>query len=69
LELKGNEEEEEGEEDKDTWYNIPFNSDNLDDDSPEPCLTLLTSLAFTIPKTTRKEYNTGARIKAIYILE
>jgi hypothetical protein len=66
LELKDSEEEEE---DEDAWYNRPFDSDDSDDDSLELCLTFLTSLAFTMPKTTRKEHSTGARIKAIYMLE
>jgi hypothetical protein len=71
-ELEGSEEEEEEEEeeeDEDTWYNMSSNSDDSDNDSPELCLTLPTSSAFTLPKTIRKEYSTGARIKAIYILE
>jgi hypothetical protein len=63
LELKDSEEEE------DTWYNMPFNSNDLNNDSLEPCLTLLTSLAFTLPKITRKEHSIKARIKAIYMLE
>jgi hypothetical protein len=62
---------EEEEEDEDAWYNYPSNSDDSDNESPEPCLTLpsTTSTAFTIPKTTRKEHTAGARIKAIYMLE
>ena len=50
---------------------IPFNLEDKDDESTEPPLTLpvVTSTAFTMPKTTRKEHSTGARIKAIYMLE
>jgi hypothetical protein len=64
-----NEEEEEDEED--LWYDQPFDLEEEDDESTEPSLTLLaiTTIAFTMPKTTRKEHSTGGRIKAIYMLE
>jgi hypothetical protein len=64
-----NEEEEENEED--LWYNQPSDSKEEDDESTEPSLTLLavTTTAFTMPKTTRKEHSTNAKIKAIYMLE
>jgi transposase len=62
-------EDSEEEEDEDAWYNQPSNSEDSDDDSLEPCFTLPTSSAFILPKTIRKEHSTGARIKAIYMLE
>ena len=53
------------------WYEIPSDSEDEDDESTEPPLTLLavTSIAFTMPKTTHKEHSTSTRIKAIYMLE
>jgi transposase len=63
--------EEEEENEEDLWYDQPSDSEEEDDESTEPSLTLLavTTTAFTMPKTTRKEHSTGARIKAIYMLE
>jgi hypothetical protein len=58
---------------EDTWYNLPSDSEDEDDNSIAPSLTLpssiATSIAFTIPDIVRKEHSTGARIKAIYMLE
>jgi hypothetical protein len=60
---------------EDAWYNIPSDSEDEDDDSIAPSLTLplrpliATSIAFTIPDIIRKEYLTSARIKAIYMLK
>jgi hypothetical protein len=50
---------------------IPFNLEDKDDESTKPPLTLptVTSTAFIMPKTTRKEHSTSAKIKAIYMLE
>jgi hypothetical protein len=62
-------EDSEEEEDEDTWYNQPFNSEDLDDDLLELCFILPISLVFILPKTIYKEHSTGARIKAIYILK
>ena len=63
--------EEEEEDKEDLWYEIPSDLENEDDESTKPPLTLpaFTSTAFTMPKTTRKEHSTSARIKAIYMLE
>jgi hypothetical protein len=63
------------EDEEDAWYNLPSDSEDEDDDSVAPSLTLPirptpgTLTAFTIPKTARKEHSTGARIKAIYMLK
>jgi hypothetical protein len=63
------------EDEEDAWYNLPSDSEDEDDDSVPPSLTLpirppvATSTAFTIPVVTRKEHSIGARIKAIYMLE
>jgi len=63
------------EDEEDAWYNIPSDSEDEDDDSIAPSLTLplrpliATSTAFIIPDIIRKEHSTGARIKAIYMLE
>ena len=63
------------EDEEDPWYDMPSDSEDEDDDSVAPSFTLpirpppVTSTAFTIPKTARKEHSTGARIKAIYMLE
>ena len=55
---------------EDTWYNIPSDSNDSDDDSAEPALPLLaSSTAFVITTLGPKEHSTGARIKAIYMLE
>jgi hypothetical protein len=59
---------------EDAWYNLPSDSEDEDDDSVAPALTLplrlaaVTSTAFTIVKPVKKEHSTGARIKAIYML-
>ena len=59
----------------DAWYNMPSDLEDDDDNSLAPSFTLpvrpipATSTAFTMPKTTRKEHTTSARIKAIYMLE
>jgi hypothetical protein len=63
------------EDEEDAWYNLPSDSEDEDDDSIAPSLTLplrpsiATSTAFTMPDIVRKEHSTGARIKAIYMLE
>ena len=61
------------EDEEDAWYNLPSDSEDKDDDSIAPSLTLppsiATSTAFTMPDIARKEHSTGARIKAIYMLE
>jgi hypothetical protein len=63
------------EDEEDTWYNIPSDLEDEDDDSIAPGFTLplrpslATSTAFTMPSIVRKEHSTGARIKAIYMLE
>ena len=60
---------------EDPWYNILSNLKDKDDNLVTLSFTLLirpllvTFIAFTMPKTTRKEYSTSARIKAIYILK
>jgi hypothetical protein len=60
---------------EDPWYNLPSNLEDKDNNSVAPSFTLpirpppVTSTAFTMPKIARKEYSTGARIKAIYILK
>jgi hypothetical protein len=61
---------------EDAWYNLPSDSEDEDDDSAVLSLTLplrpppmATSTAFTLPNIVRKEHSTGARIKAIYMLE
>jgi hypothetical protein len=62
-------------EDKDPWYDMPSNLEDEDYDSVAPSFTLpirpppVTSTAFTMPKTARKEHSTSARIKAIYMLK
>jgi hypothetical protein len=54
---------------------MPSDSEDKDDNSVAPSFTLpirplpVTSIAFTMPKIARKEHSTGARIKAIYMLE
>jgi hypothetical protein len=55
---------------EDTWYNIPLDSDDSDDDLVELALLLLaSSTAFVIITLRPKEHFTGVRIKAIYMLE
>jgi hypothetical protein len=61
---------------EDAWYNLPSDSEDEDDDSAVLSLTLplrpppmAISTAFTLPNIVRKEHSTGARIKAIYMLE
>jgi hypothetical protein len=55
---------------EDTWYNIPLDSDDLDDDLAKLALPLLaSSTAFVITTRGPKEHSTGARIKAIYMLK
>jgi hypothetical protein len=58
------------EDEEDPWYNLPSDSDDSDDDSAAPALPLLaSSTAFVITTLGPKEHSTGARIKAIYMLE
>jgi hypothetical protein len=62
------------EDEEDAWYNLPSDLEDEDDDSIAPGFTLplrplATSTAFTMPDIIRKEHSTGARIKAIYMLE
>jgi hypothetical protein len=59
------------EDEEDTWYNLLSDSDDSDDDSAALALLLAssTSTAFVITTLGPKEYSTGARIKAIYMLE
>jgi transposase len=58
------------EDEEDAWYNLPSDSDDSDDDSAEPVLPLpASSTAFILATLGPKEYSTGARIKAIYMLE
>jgi hypothetical protein len=61
----------------DEWYNMPSDSDDFDDDTPALTFTLLlrltdassfTSTTFTMSKVVKKEHTTGARIRAIYML-
>jgi hypothetical protein len=60
---------------EDPWYDMPSNLEDKDDDLVAPSFTLpirpppVTSTAFTMPKTARKEHSTSARIKAIYMLK
>ena len=58
------------EDEEDAWYNLPSDSDDSDDDSADPAIPLPASLtAFVLATLGPKEYSTGARIKAIYMLE
>jgi hypothetical protein len=61
----------------DKWYNMPSDSDDSDDNTSALTFTLslyptdaspFTSTAFTMFKVVKKEYITGVRIKAIYML-
>jgi hypothetical protein len=60
---------------EDPWYNILSNLEDKDNNLVTLSFTLpirpplVTSTAFTMPKTARKEHSTSARIKAIYILK
>jgi hypothetical protein len=55
---------------EDTWYNLPSDSDDSDDNSAAPALLLLALLtALVLITLGPKEHSTGARIKAIYMLE
>ena len=61
------------EDEADYWYNMSSDSDDSDDDSPALTFTLplrsaTTSTDFVILKPVKKEHTTGARIKAIYML-
>ena len=59
------------------WYNMLFDSNDSDDNTPALTFTLplystdassFTSTAFTMFKVVKKEHTTGARIRAIYML-
>jgi hypothetical protein len=61
----------------DKWYNMPSDSDDSDDNTPALTFTLplrstnvssFTSTVFTMSKVVKKEHTTGAKIKAIYML-
>ena len=55
---------------EDTWYNIPLDSNDLDDDLAKLALLLLaSSTTFIITPLRPKEYSTSARIKVIYMLK
>ena len=62
-------EDSEEKEDKDTWYNQFFNSEDSDNDLLELYFIFLISLAFILLKMIYKEYSTRACIKVIYMLE
>jgi hypothetical protein len=56
---------------------MSFDSDDSDDNTPALTFTLplrptnvfsFTSIAFTMSKVVKKEHTTGARIRAIYML-
>src|SRR5882757_5846359 len=59
------------EDEEDAWYNLPSDSDDEDDDSiaPASALPVPSSTAFVLSTIGPKEHSTGARIKAIYMLE
>jgi len=60
------------EDEEDAWYNLPSDSDDSDDDSATPALALpipASLTAFVLSTLGPKEHSTGARIKAIYMLE
>ena len=59
------------EDEEDKWYNLPSDSDDEDDNSiaPASALPVPSSTAFVLSTIGPKEHSTGARIKAIYILE
>jgi hypothetical protein len=71
LELSSPPDSSDNEDEEDIWYNIPSDSDDSDDDSAAPVLpsTSSTSTAFVLTTLGPKEHSTGARIKAIYMLE
>jgi hypothetical protein len=65
------------EDSSDEWYNMPSDSDDSDDNTLALTFTLLlyptnvsffTFTAFTMSKVVKKEHTTGARIRAIYML-
>ena len=59
------------EDEEDTWYNLPSDSEDKDDDSiaPASALPVPSSTAFVLSTIGPKEHSTGARIKAIYMLK
>jgi hypothetical protein len=60
----------EAEDEEDAWYNLPSDSDDSDDDSAAPGLPIsASSTDFVLITLGPKEHSTGARIKAIYMLE
>jgi hypothetical protein len=63
----------ENSEDKNEWYNLPSDSSDEENNTVAPIVTLLIHLptltSFVISSVIRKEHSTGARIKAIYMLE
>jgi hypothetical protein len=61
---------------EDAWYNLASDSEDKDNNLITPSLTfplspsfIATLTAFTMPNVTHKKHFTGARIKAIYMLE
>ena len=56
---------------EDTWYNLPSDSDNSDDNSAILALLFASLILTTFILTTLgpKEHSTSTRIKAIYVLE
>ena len=69
--------DEHSEDEDDAWYNLPSDSEDEDDDSSTLALALPIRLALALLSVTTvvvstivcKEHSTGARIKAIYMLE
>jgi hypothetical protein len=61
----------EQEDEEDLWYDQPFDAEDSNNKSVDPCFTLPpgTSTVFIIPKRSCKVYSTGARIKVTYMLE
>jgi hypothetical protein len=57
------------EDEEDAWYNLPSDSDDSDNNSAVPALPFASSTAFILTTLGPKEHSTGARIKAIYMLE
>jgi hypothetical protein len=51
------------------WYNLPSDSDDSDNNSAVPTLLFASLTAFVLTTLRPKEYSTGTRIKAIYMLE